>query len=259
MKFIHITDPHLVTPGELLHTLDPLSRFQACIESVNEKQSDAECAVITGDLADKGELSAYLRLKEELAELLIPHHLLIGNHDSRTVFLSVFSDTQVDANGFVQSTFSTGCGEFVFLDTVQHGQSSGVYCDPRCQWLEQTLSNLRGRPVYLFMHHPPFDVHVPFVDNIGLEDSQGFIDVISNYKNIKHIFFGHVHRPISGSWHGIPFSTLSSTNHQVALNLDGIDQIAYSDEPPAYSVVLLEVDTTLVHTFPYLDCRRLSL
>ena len=259
MKFVHITDTHLVTPGEFLHTLDPLSRFQACIESVNENHSDAEFAVISGDLADKGELSAYRSLREELTTLSIPYFLLIGNHDSRAVFLSVFDDTQVDENGFVQGVHSTVHGEFVFLDTVQEGQSAGVYCDSRCQWLERTLSSMQKTPVYLFMHHPPFDVHVPFVDNIGLESKREFTAVISRYANIKHIFFGHVHRPISGSWHDIPFSTLSGTNHQVALNLQGVDRIPYSNEPPAYNVILLDADTTVVHTFPFLNCKQLDL
>src|SRR5256885_8190549 len=35
----------------------------------------------------------------------------------------------------------------------------------------------------------------------------------------RSLSFGHIHRPISGSWRGIPFSTLRGTNHQVALHL----------------------------------------
>ena len=53
MKFIHITDIHLVSPNVLLHGLDPARRFVRCLDHIQRNHSDAECCVITGDLADK--------------------------------------------------------------------------------------------------------------------------------------------------------------------------------------------------------------
>lgn len=259
MKFIHLTDPHLVAPGQLLHTLDPLARFELCIESINEREDDAEMVVITGDLADKGQVDAYRALAEALRRLVLPYHLLIGNHDHRRTFLSVFGDAWEDANGFVQGAVHTRQGWFLFLDTAQDGQSPGVYCAKRCAWLTDALVESGSEPVYLFMHHPPFDVHIPFLDNIGLLDREDFFDVVEGYTNIKHLFFGHVHRPISGSWRGIPFSTLTSTNHQVALDMRGTMGPNFWDEAPTYSLVLLDGDTSIVHTFPYMNNQPLPL
>jgi len=34
MKFIHITDTHLVTPGSRLKGLDPAERFSRCIDHI---------------------------------------------------------------------------------------------------------------------------------------------------------------------------------------------------------------------------------
>ena len=253
MKFIHVTDPHLVTPGDLLHSLDPLTRFSACIQSINEREADAEVVVVTGDLADRGQLSAYQALQAELTRLVLPYHLLIGNHDNRANFLSVFSRAWVDEYGFVQGVLPTAVGRFLFLDTVQVGQGAGMYCTERCQWLRRALSAAGAEPVYLFMHHPPFDVSIPFLDRIGLASKQEFIDVIDGHDNVRHIFFGHVHRPISGSWRGIPFSTLTSTNHQVVLDMQGNAPVNYWDEAPSYGIVLLQEDSTVVHTFPYMN------
>lgn len=257
MKFIHVTDPHLVTPGESLHSLDPLTRFSACICSINERESDAEMVVFTGDMADRGQLSAYQALKTELECLALPYHLLIGNHDNRANFLSVFDNAWIDEHGFVQGVFPTAAGLFLFLDTVQAGQSAGAYCARRCQWLRRALVAAQTEPVYLFMHHPPFDVNIPYLDNIGLDDKQAFIEVIDGHDNIRHLFFGHVHRPISGSWRGIPFSTLTSTNHQVALNMKGTAPVNYMNEAATYSIVLLNTGSTIVHTFPYMDNKPL--
>jgi len=69
------------------------------------------------------------------------------------------------------------------------------------------------------------------------------------------MFFGHVHRPISGSWLGIPFSTLRGTNHQVCFDLSPTAARDACHEPPAYAVVLIGADTVVVHTHDYLDAR----
>ena len=259
MKLIHVTDPHLLAPGELLHSLDPLSRFNACIHSINERESDADIVVVTGDLADRGQLSAYRALQRELERLVLPYRLLIGNHDDRANFVSVFNDACIDEHGFVQGVLPTAAGRFLFLDTVQAGQSAGIYCRKRCQWLQRALADCAAEPVYLFMHHPPFDVSIPFLDRIGLDNKQAFVDVIDGHDNIRHLFFGHVHRPISGSWRGIPFSTLTSTNHQVVLNMKDIGPLNYWDEAPTYSVVLLHAEQTIVHTYPYMNTKPLPV
>ena len=59
MKLIHITDPHLVGPGEILHGLDPYDLLKKCIIDINIYHSDAELCVITGDLAHLGQTKAY--------------------------------------------------------------------------------------------------------------------------------------------------------------------------------------------------------
>jgi len=70
---------------------------------------------------------------------------------------------------------------------------------------------------------------------------------------VRHLFFGHVHRPISGSWHGVPFSTLRGTNHQVWLDFAAKGDIPGSHEPPAYGVVLINHETVVVHSHDFMD------
>ena len=124
------------------------------------------------------------------------------------------------------------------LDTVEEGKSWGSYCQKRLLWLKDALENARGRNVYLFMHHPPFDVGIPCVDRIGLGiDGHKISEVLSKHDNIRHLFFGHIHRPISGSWNGIPYSTLRGTNHQVPLDFEALEIVPKSHEPPAYAIV----------------------
>lgn len=73
-------------------------------------------------------------------------------------------------------------------------------------------------------------------------------------KRIRHLFLGHVHRPIAGSWLGIPFTVLRGLNHQVALNLEdhGAD-IPGSHEAPAYAIALVGRNSIVIHSCDFAD------
>ncbi len=250
MKFIHFTDTHLVDPESMLHGLNPKSRFVSCIDSIKQSHSDAECCVITGDLTDRGEDLAYQLFADQLRRLNFPCHLIVGNHDSRDKFTHYFPKVPVDNDGYIQYVVKTSAGVFVMLDTVVTGSSAGAYCETRQAWLRNTLAAHANESVYLFMHHPPFDIHLPSIDRIGLADKLAFAETVRHHTNIRHLFFGHAHRPISGSWQGISFSSLRGTNHQVSLDFES-EKIIFVDEPPEYSVVFLSEETIVIHTNSY--------
>ena len=94
-----------------------------------------------------------------------------------------------------------------------------------------------------------------------LDDPEPFAAVVAAFRghaDIRHIFFGHVHRPVSGSWRGIAFSALPSTAHQVALDFETVSPVPKTREPPAYGTILIEPAQTLVHICAYLDSSRIE-
>jgi len=248
MKFVQITDLHIVPPGARLHDLNPADRLASCVADVNRHREDVEFCVFTGDLADRGEREAYDVLREILEDLAIPHHLMLGNHDARAPFLDAFPEAPRDGNGFVQFQLETDEGSFIFLDTLDEGNRTGLCCDKRRGWLSERLRDSGSRPVYLFMHHPPFDIGIPSMDNIKLDGIDTFARVVQESANIRHLFFGHVHRPVSGSWHGIPCSALPSTNHQIGPDFVNVSPMPYTRGPAAYAIVHLDDDQVVVHT-----------
>lgn len=253
LKFIHITDIHLVEQGHALYGLDPCKRLARCLDSVIQDHSDAVLCVITGDLAHVGHLDAYRQLAEQLRRLPMPVLPLLGNHDNRANFRKFFPQVPVDGNGFVQYEASIGRYRGLFLDTNEPGVSYGVLCEKRARWLAERLGE-DDRPVLLFMHHPAFVLGIPSMDRIALLDTKPFQAALEGHPHrIKHLFFGHIHRPIFGSWRGIPFSTMRGTNHQVALQLNDTAKIPGSHEPPQYSVVLLQEESVTVHVHDFLD------
>jgi 3',5'-cyclic-AMP phosphodiesterase len=254
-KFIHLTDTHVVRPGLKLYGLDPRARLDAAVADINKHHSDAAFAVVTGDLTHWGEAEAYANFAEAMAALGIPYIAMVGNHDRRQVCLGALEAAPGDANGFVQGTRQTPQGLFVFLDTLDETSHAGEMCAERLGWLAGTLAAAPAdMPFVVFMHHPPFPVGVHAMDEIALKQSAEFAEVIAPYRaRIRHLFFGHVHRPISGSFGTIPFSTLRGTNHQVWFELDPNAEHLASHEPPAYGVVLVDRETLVVHAHDFLD------
>lgn len=258
MKFIHLTDPHLVPPGERIYGLDPEARLRSAIADINKTQGDAAFVLVTGDLTHRGKPAAYALLRRALGELVIPCHLLLGNHDDRGAFRDAFPEVATDEHGFVQSVVETPAGPLLLLDTNQPGTASGWFCERRLAWLDRTLGAAKGQRAMLAMHHPPFDVVLPALDAIGLVQKAELGAVLARHA-VRHIFFGHVHRPIHGTWRNIPFSTLRALNHQVALQFepdvsgDGRRRILGSHEPAAYSIVLIDHDSIIIHVHDFLD------
>ena len=164
MKVIQLSDPHLMAPGGLLYGSDPLARLGACLADIGSNHADADLVVISGDLTNDGERAAYAALRETGA-ILSPCRLMLGNHDDRTLFLEMFPDA-VAERGFVQSVFDGAEGRLILLDTLDSGHVEGRLCAARLDWLDEKLSEARG-PAFLFMHHPPFRIHMPVSTKLG--------------------------------------------------------------------------------------------
>lgn len=254
MKFIHLTDIHLMAPGVPLNGGDPAANLMRVLADIAEWHKDAEFCVISGDLADEGDPAAYGWLQEQLAAFPLPVFLMLGNHDVRQNFLDVFADHPRDGGGFVQHSHAAGGARFLFLDTLTGGPGvhDGELCAERLAWLEEELEAAGDAPVLLFLHHPPFDIGLPYVDEIKLRDPEAFHAALKKGRNIRHIFYGHIHRMTYVNWRGYSFTSLPSTNHQIPLVPEraGGD---YSVEPMAYGVVQVSDDQVTVHFDAYLD------
>ena len=62
------------------------------------------------------------------------------------------------------------------------GEHWGSYCAKRADWLDEQLSRSKNKPVYLFMHHPPFDIAKAIdessIDQVSIEDAHRHNDLV---------------------------------------------------------------------------------
>ena len=258
MKIVQISDPHLVAPGTLAWGMDPADRLSRCLDDVARWHGDAAFCVITGDLTDRGDAQAYRWLKTRLDTFPLRTVLLLGNHDEREVFCTTFPDVPRDAQGFVQQRIDSPNGVFLFLDTLKGGQvSEGQYCKARQDWLAAQLASTESKAVYIFMHHPPCDVGIPYMDRIKLDEAADFARIVTTAGHVRHIFFGHVHRPAYLHWNGIACTCLPGTNHQVPLNQESVG-FKYSREPAMIAVIEILADGLRVNFDACLDRTRVA-
>jgi 3',5'-cyclic AMP phosphodiesterase CpdA len=257
--FLHLTDLHVTPAGAPpLYGLDPGERLATAVADIARRHgpgSDAPAAfaVITGDLTHHGEPEAYARLRAILAGLPCPAHLMLGNHDERDVFHAAFPNAARDDHGFVQQVVATPAGRFIMLDSKVPGTHAGGLCRARLDWLAARLAE-DDSPVFLFIHHPPYSVGITAMDAIPLRDAEALWDVLAPHRGrIRHLFHGHLHRPIAGSWRGIPASSLRGMSHQVGLDFAQRPTTPGSHEQPAYAVVRATTQDVVVHSHDFLD------
>lgn len=252
MKIIHISDIHLTIPGEEMGGLDPHVRFRRALKDVTENHPDAARIVITGDLAHWGERAAYQALRDTIAGLPTPVRLMIGNHDDRATFCTVFSDHPTDDNGFINHAETIGDTRFIYLDSVGERTHAGHFCAARRAWLAKELAGCdRAR---IFLHHNPMCLGLPAEDKIALveEDRAPFRALIREHVDkIDYLHFGHVHTPIHGRFAGVQFASVPSTGNQSIPDLNETELLKGAPITPAYFVLLIDDADTIIHQIPF--------
>jgi len=208
MQIIHLTDFHLRDPASSKKAVEHAEFVATCLRELTESYPDADCCVITGDLTDRGVPAAYRWLRSQLKGLPFRTVPLIGNHDDRAAFLREFDGQGRYQDGFVQSEMNTTDAKLIFLDTFKPGSDAGTLCQVRLNWLKERLQQSNDQPVLLFMHHPPCRIGDAAKDVIMLDNADAFASVLKEVGNVRHIFFGHVHRNVFVNWIGIPTTCL---------------------------------------------------
>lgn len=219
LKFIVMSDLHLVPEGELSLTLDTGARLERAVETVIARYGDADFCILAGDLADLGEAEAYRRLKAIIGRLPIPVHITLGNHDDRPAFLTVFGPEFANGTGKVDKVIDHKGYRVILLDSSEPGRVDGVLEPAQIDWLEARLGEAADRPVIVVLHHNANALHIES-DDIRILDEGPFLDALKTHNDIRQVIAGHVHLTSTATYRGIPFTTLAGGHYSVSFNID---------------------------------------
>jgi 3',5'-cyclic AMP phosphodiesterase CpdA len=254
MKLIVVGDPHIEIEPNERQSVDTAVYLTQLVEHINAHHADAAYCLFIGDLTNEGELEAYKRIKKLIEPLRVPSLLMIGNHDNRENFQTVFIQAYKDENNFVQCILDLGSDyRLIVLDSlnappyISPDRHVGFLCPKRLAFLKGGLGTAGERTVMIAMHHHPFRIGLPGMDAIRLENENAFMKLIDRFPNVKMLLMGHNHRTISGIVSGLPFSCFKSLAAQTPLDFEALDPAAGIAEPPSYGVLLLSEGSILVH------------
>lgn len=250
-KFLVMTDLHFKPPGGRIIGLDPAARFAEVAAHAAAHHPDADCLVLCGDLTHGGLVAEYQALKAGLAGLPWPVLPMLGNHDNRANFLTVFPDAP-KVDGFVMQARVLGETVILTLDTLIGPPFGWTHLGrldaPRRAWLEARLAEAGERQVIVCAHHPPMALGLPAMDAMALEDGAWLVGRLRAHPAPVHLILGHIHRTISGQARGLAFTVFKGTCHQGPLDLVSDDSSLSVDEPGAYGVILVGPDQVIAHS-----------
>ena len=262
-RIVVFSDLHLATEPGKVHPsalrVDAEARLRAGLAHAMRVVPGIDMILLCGDLTHRGDAASYAKLRAALADVPVPVVPMLGNHDDRSVFRAVFPDVQTDGAGFVQRVVRLGDWRLITLDTlIVRGEgepfsNAGELCPERMAWLEARLAEAGDAPCIVALHHPPFDTGFASMDAIKLRDGAAFMDRVVRHRNVRHLVSGHIHRTISGSNRGIPFSIFKSPVGQMPLVWGGEDTGLECADPPAFGILTLHGRDVTVHTEDFPD------
>lgn len=216
-----------------VETLPFLQRAVAAVERLRPRP---QVILITGDLVESGSAEEYALARAALDQLTIPFLVLPGNHDERNNLRSAFGGHMGEVLGpdCLASVADRYPVRIVALDSVIPARGQGRLGTTQLDWLDRTLGANSSKPTLLALHHPPFEVGIPFMDRLGLLDREELAQVITGHGNVVGVFAGHVHRTIIGRVGNAVAMVAPSTAHQIPLEAapDGPETFVF--EPPGY-------------------------
>lgn len=210
MKIIQLTDLHLAEAGVCPHEIDVRANFVRALDVV--QLHDYDQLVISGDICyDVGQLETYQWVKAVLEARKIPYLIIPGNHDDAAMMIDCFGLHGHSSNGelFFALPPSDGC-KVLFLDSSKKRIST-----QQLQFLRQQLRSSHS-PVCLFIHHPPLQMGVPFMDEThALQDTDELLDILGAHPYPVTVFSGHYHGEKSVRWRNVDVHITPSCFYQI--------------------------------------------
>ena len=232
MLVAQITDLHVAPDGSFMRQfVDSNALLARAVAFLNAMAPRPDVVLATGDLTDHGTAEEYAMLREILGALEIPLYLVPGNHDEIELLRAEYGTLEYarESFDFVVDDFAV---RLVALDSTVVGRHDGEIDDGQLAWLDTTLADAPDRPTLIFLHHPPFETGVWWMDCIGLTGARELEAVVRRHPQVRLVVAGHVHRSVFSTWGATVVSTAPSTCHQTAVALHTDCPPRITNEPP---------------------------
>jgi 3',5'-cyclic AMP phosphodiesterase CpdA len=213
--FVHISDTHLPGRRSPLYgsETDPDSNLLLLLSRLVSSGLRPDALLMTGDMADRGDASAYRRLHalvtpvaEELGCEVV---WAAGNHDERTAMRTELGLAGSGGDPVTEVRWFGGL-RVIVVDSTVPGKHWGEVPAAQLAWLSSELSTPAPEGTLLMMHHPPLPTVLDLAVTVELRGQSGLAEVLRG-SDVRGILSGHVHHPSFGTFAGIPVAVASSS------------------------------------------------
>lgn len=244
-RLIHISDTHLLGGPELLYgSVDAEDHLIRVLSLIAMGATRPDALVFTGDLADRGELEAYAKLRDlvqPVADMLGCSVIwAMGNHDDRMNFRTELLGQAAD-DAPIDVTYTVQGLRIIALDTSVPGHHYGFLTRAQLAWLKDELATPAPAGTVLVMHHPPLPCVLEVAQSVELRMQKRLAAVIRG-TDVRAILGGHLHYNTFGTFAGIPVSVAAATCYTQDLSV-----MAPHDAGQGYQLVHI-YDDTVVHS-----------
>lgn len=205
----------------------------ATVRAVLAHDPAPDAVIVTGDLADTPSDAEYERVRELLAPLPMPVHVLAGNHDDAQAVSAHFGQPP-------RYVASVGDLRVIGCDTSIPGRGDGALGAEGLAWLEERLGEDTRSPTLVAMHHAPLLVGVPAMDASRLADAdrRALGALLARSPHVLRVLAGHVHRTTFAVLGGVPVFACPATSSQLVLDPSAreSEDLEFTDEPPGYAL-----------------------
>jgi Icc protein len=241
LRVLHLTDPHLFADpeGELRGAVTYRSLCRV-LDDYRGSDWQADCILVTGDIVQDDSPGAYRHFRELLGALGLPVYCVPGNHDVRGLMRDMLGEPPFR---YCESV-AAGGWLIVPVDSCVAGKVHGRVGDADLERLAATMTGSADAHVLVCLHHPPVLMHSRWLDSVGLENREQFLDTVAAAANARLVLFGHVHQDYEGEHAGLRILGTPSTCRQFAPRSP---LFAVDDSPPAYRRLNLYTDGRFEH------------
>ena len=222
---MQVSDPHVPGDGFLFDRVDACARVEASVEMMAAAGCSPDVLVLSGDLANRAEAEAYIRLAPVVDAALerFGAKLLVapGNHDDVALLRAHLLGREPE-RGPLDEVVRVGNLRLIGLDSSVPGEVHGELDDAQLEALCDELAEPATGGTVLVVHHPPIWSTTPMSELVALREPQRLAAVIRG-SDVRLILSGHTHRVSAGTLAGIPVWVSPSTgSHADVLSRGGI-------------------------------------
>ena len=193
IKVLQFTDMHFFkdSTGKLLG-IETAASFAEVYRAASASYGNPDLYLLTGDLSQDETEESYRHFAGVMQNAGAPCYFLPGNHDRMPEMARgltangspFFSERQIIKNNW----------QIILLDSHIEGEIGGHLSEKEFEFLHKCLSSEPQLFALVCLHHHPVKTGARWLDQIGVDNGDELLRILSLYKNVKGILWGHVHQ-----------------------------------------------------------------